>query len=125
MNLCKERELDLVKSYTCEELISSEAWQKIQQLAPKLPPFSTFILECRLVADNPQVDFSIFMERKIPVRTDIFNHPLWQRIQNFYQQWLNPASPLHDILIAGPEFDLEGALPDPPIPSFFLLYTKN
>ncbi|MFN6464539.1 MAG: hypothetical protein RMZ41_022360 [Nostoc sp. DedVER02] len=125
MNSCQQSDLDLVKQYTSEELISSEAWQKIQQLVPKLPPFSQFILECRLVADNPQVDFSTYMQQKLPVCTDIFKHPLWQRIQNFYQQWLNPTSPLQDILVAGPEFDLEDVLPDPPIPSFFLAYTKN
>ncbi|WP_448265516.1 hypothetical protein [Nostoc sp. DSM 114159] len=125
MNSWQQSDIDLVKRCTSEELISLEAWQKIQQLVPKLPPFSTFILECRLVDDNPQVDFSMCMQQKLPDRTDIFNHPLWQRIQNFYEQWLNPTSPLHDILIAGPEFDLEGVLPDPPIPSFFLPYTKN
>ncbi|WP_445627693.1 hypothetical protein [Nostoc sp. DSM 114167] len=125
MNSWQQSDIDLVKRCTSEKLISLEAWQKIEQLVPKLPPFSTFILECRLVADNPQVDFSMCMQQKLPDRTDIFNHPLWQRIQNFYEQWLNPTSPLHDILIAGPEFDLEGVLPDPPIPSFFLPYTKN
>jgi hypothetical protein len=125
MNLCQQSELDLVKQYTSEELISSEAWQKIEQLVSKLPQFSKFILECRLVDDNPQVDFSTYMQQKLPVRTDIFKHPLWQRIQNFYQQWLDPASPLHDISIAGLEFDLEDVLTDPPIPSFFLAYTKN
>jgi hypothetical protein len=110
MNYSLQDYLNLIVPYLSDVLVSRQQLTCIQQVAQLLPPLSPALLECRLEADQPQVDLSVGLQpMKIPIAEPLISYPFWQELHSFCQDWTSVNSLLHetveDIWL---EFDLDG-----------------
>jgi hypothetical protein len=111
MNYSLQDYLRLVVPHLPEVLITPQQLIIIQQVAQMLPPLSPALLECRLQADQPQVDLSVGLEpMKFPTAESLLSYPFWQQIQSFCQDWTTvnslPSETVEDIWL---EFDIDKA----------------
>jgi hypothetical protein len=100
-------------------LVTADALSSIDALARSLPPFLASFLECRLGANEPQVDFSARLSAGS--LQGVSAEQGWKINVDAYQEWLtqNPFLPKEFGHVAL-EFDIpEGASPVP-VPAFFL-----
>lgn len=105
------------------EVISPKSFSHIDTLVKTLPPLNNALLECRLVANQPQVDFStIIFHPNVHIPQHFLNYPVWQRFQDMCQEWGTSNTFLNQRLMEiWLEFDVEGAVVDVPIPGLFLV----
>lgn len=133
MNCSLENYLKVVAPYLSHQLVSPEALSHIQTLARMLPPLSEALLECRLGANTSTVDFSVLatasdgsrdilagFNSHITLPDIILTNPVWNCIRNFCLHWHEPNSLLSEnVALIWLEFDVDGQLPEVPVPSFF------
>jgi len=116
-------------------LISPSAFSDISSLARVLPStlaYNTFGFECRLGEKRPQADFLVLARASCgrdslaglhPTSTLpalLMNDPVWRRVRDFAAHWADPSSPLyHAVDNVWLEFDINGPVPDVPVPSIF------
>ena len=102
--------LRVVKPYLHPQLVSAEALLPIQTLARNLPPCTLAMFECRLGAGESRVDLLVWLSNYTPNLAESFaGVTVWQACTDFYQEWVQPKSLLHDTVTAlGLEFDLVG-----------------
>lgn len=114
--------LNFITPHLHPDLISLQVLSDIQELEPLLSPYSQKLFECRLGVEQTQVDFSFYLPeltQSLPEKFLI--DPVWQSFQNFYQEWVEPTSSLHQRVKAiGMEFDLDKPSSPVPIPCIFL-----
>ena len=126
--------LELIEPHIPDQLVSPEAFSHVKTIASLLPAaMSSYYVECRLAVNTTQVDFLTCVAapdggRDILVGQsakaglpDIFlAHPLWHRAYDFFRQWADLSSALHEqIPLLWMEFDqVDGPLPEVPLPSF-------
>lgn len=119
--------LTIITPHLHSDLVSSEALSHIQSLTQILPPSSVAGFECRLGANQSGVDFQVrlpCLEQNLP--ESFLTAPAWQFLQDFYQNWASPNSSLHqEIENIGLEFDVNGQLPQVPIPCIFLKFNRE
>lgn len=119
--------LTIITPHLHSDLVSSKALSHIQHLAQILPPSSMAGFECRLGANQSGVDFQVrlpCLDQNLPER--FLTAPAWQFLQDFYQNWASPNSSLHqEIENIGLEFDVNGQLPQVPIPCIFLEFNPE
>lgn len=119
--------LTIITPHLHSDLVSSKALSLIQPLAQILPPSSVAGFECRLGANQSGVDFQVrlpCLNQNLPER--FLTAPAWQFLQDFYQNWASPNSSLHqEIENIGLEFDVNGQLPQVPIPCIFLQFNRE
>jgi hypothetical protein len=122
-------------------LISPSAFSDIGSVARVLPStlaYNTFGFECRLGDELPRADFLVLARSPwgrdslaglhptstLPAR--LMADPVWRRVQDFAAYWAEPSSPLHYAVDnVWLEFDIEGPVPDLPIPSIFFGLLTN
>jgi hypothetical protein len=139
MNICKPSclnvYLELIKPYIPSQLISSDNWSNISEIARILPSAITsfFGFECRLGVEEAHADFLICADaaeagRKILAGNNysielpdfLMAHPVWSNIHNLGTAWDTDTSPLYDkVRDVWLEFDIEGPPANIPIPSCF------
>ncbi|MUG95828.1 hypothetical protein F7734_27105 [Scytonema sp. UIC 10036] len=120
--------LKVVAPHLHSDLVSPEALSQLQALAQILPPLSmTAGFECRLGCERSQVDFCVKLPCLPANLPDKFlQHPVWQAIQAFCQEWIEPTSFLHQqVNNIWLEFDVVGQIPEVPIPSIFLALNEE
>ena len=122
MNSPIEDYLKFITPHLHPDLISLQVLSDIQELEPLLSSYSQKLFECRLGIEQTQVDFSFYLPQLTQSLPEKFlNHPVWQSFQNFYGEWVNPTSNLHQgVKAIGMEFDLDKSLSPVPIPCIFL-----
>lgn len=111
--------LKLVMPALSEHLVSPQSLANLEQLLGTLPPISTAGFECRLGADQTQVDFGVaFVNYAAQFRQIFSRYPQWQTLAPFWQAWLHAADQQNftGLLL---EFDLDTDSIDR-IPSLFL-----
>lgn len=122
MNSSIEDYLKVITPHLHPDLVSPEVLAHIQELEPILSSLSETIFECRLGSDLTQVDFSFYLPpltKPLPER--FLASPVWRSFQDFYQEWINPTSNLHqEVKEIGMEFDLDKSPSVVPIPCIFL-----
>jgi hypothetical protein len=136
MNCSLEETLKaVVEPYVSSQLISLEHFSHIGKNAAIIPSAVTsfFGFECRLAESIPKADFLLCTtvagggrdilagyNSAINLPEDIMANTVWKRIRDFSLCWANPESLLYEkadnIWL---EFDVDGASPEVPIPSFF------
>ncbi len=115
-------------------LLSYEHWLNIHKVVEYFPSQLTqsFGFESRLAEKEPHADFSlcVFPEgRKILASPQsyalselLLNHPIWQRLYRFCDEWTDTSSPLFEKLInIWLEFDIDGQSKSIPVPSVFFV----
>jgi len=118
-------------------LVSAEARAHIERIARLLPPVSASGFECRLGQAEALADFGVRLiatdgSRAVlagregadfTLPASLREHPLWERLRRFGARWDEPGTLLgeeiRDVFL---EFDVVGAPPEVPIPSFFIEY---
>jgi hypothetical protein len=122
-------------------LISPSAFSDMSSVARVLPStlaYNTFGFECRLGEELPRADFLVLATSscgrdslaglhatsKLPAR--LMGDPVWRRVRDFAARWADPSSPLYDAVDnVWLEFDINGSVPDVPIPSVFFGLVTN
>jgi hypothetical protein len=122
-------------------LISPSAFSDIGSVAGVLPStlaYNTFGFECRLGDELPRADFLVLARSScgrdslaglhptstLPAR--LMADPVWRRLRDFAACWAESSSPLHDAVDnIWLEFDIDGPVPDLPIPSIFFGLLTN
>jgi hypothetical protein len=136
-----EEYLPPVAAGVSPRLISPYAFSDISSLARVLPStlaYNTFGFECRLGEDSPRADFLVLATAscgrdslaglhptsKLPAR--LMADPVWRRVRDFAARWAEPSSPLYDAVNnVWLEFDINGLVPDVPVPSVFFGLMTN
>jgi hypothetical protein len=118
-----QNNLKILASRLGTEIISGETFSNIATLAQSFPFLNNALLECRLAANQPQVDLStMILSPNINLPNHLLTHPVWQRFQNMCQEWATPSSFLNQRLREiGLEFDVDGTPSNVPIPGIFLV----
>ncbi|HEY9608787.1 MAG TPA: methyltransferase domain-containing protein [Allocoleopsis sp.] len=123
--------LKVVASHLHPELVSPLALSHIQALAQNLPPCSLAGFECRLSAEQSNVDFQVNLGSWLPhaeFATNLSNssYPIWKAFQDFCQEWTDPTSLLHrNIDNLWLEFDLDEQPSEVPTPCVFLALNQK
>jgi hypothetical protein len=121
MNISVADYLQVITPHLHPDLVSPEILSHIQGLEPILPCLTENLFECRLGTDLTEVDFSFYLPpltKPLPER--FLTSPVWRSFQDFYHEWTNPTSNLHEkVQQIGMEFDLEQSVSDVPIPCIF------
>lgn len=92
-----ENYLKVVAPHLHPDLVSPSALCQVQELAEILPPISIAGFECRLASEQPGVDFQINFSCFTPSLAEkLLNHPRWELFQNFYREWADTNSFLHE-----------------------------
>ncbi len=127
MNSSMTDYLKVVTPHLHSELISQRSLFHLQALARLLPPFSSAMLEFRLGSDRSQTDLSVFFTRRtLNLPKILLNHPVWQALQVFCQECVEPSSLLYRcIQEIALEFDLDAPPSQVPIPSIFLSWNEG
>jgi len=137
-----EEFLKPVAEYVPQVLISPPAFSDIDSVARLLPAtlaYNTFGFECRLGEELPRADFlvlatascgrdslaSLHPTSALPAR--LMTDTVWRRVRDFAVRWADPSSPLYRAVDnVWLEFDVDGPVPDVPVPSvFFGLQTNS
>ncbi|WP_051055673.1 hypothetical protein [Allocoleopsis franciscana] len=113
--------LKVVTSHLHSALVSAEAMSRLQSLTQILPPCSRTVLEVRLGANQPQVDFfTCYPCHTLNLPKNLLTHPIWQGIQNFCLECVDTTSLLHqNVKHIWLEFDLDKPPSQLPIPCIF------
>lgn len=121
MNSSIEDYLKIITPHFHPDLVSPEVLSHIQELEPILTSLTETIFECRLGTNSTQVDFSFYLPPLTkPLPESFLTSPIWRSFQDFYQEWINPTSNLHqEVKEIGMEFDLDKSLSSVPIPCIF------
>jgi hypothetical protein len=122
-------------------LISPSAFSAISSVARVLPSplaYNTFGFECRLGEELPRADFLVLataacgrdslagLHPTSTLPTSLMADPVWRRVRDFSAYWAEPSSPLfHAVDNIWLEFDIDGPVPDLPIPSVFFGLMTN
>lgn len=113
--------LKVITPHLHPDLVSPEVLSHIQELEPLLSSLTENLFECCLGTDSTQVDFSFYLPpltKPLPER--FLTSPVWRSFQDFYQEWIEPTSNLHQkVQAVGMEFDLDKSLSSVPIPCIF------
>lgn len=119
--------LNVVTPYLQPDLVSPEALSYIQTITEILPTFPVGGLECRLSKEDSRVDFLVYVARsRINVPETCLNHPLWQFLEQFSQEWIQPNSFLSEsIKNLSLEFDLDVEPSQILIPCIFLAFNRD
>lgn len=122
MNISIEDYLKVITPHLHPDLVSPDVLSHIQELEPILSSLTENIFECRLGTDSTQVDFSFYLPPLTKTLPESFlTSPIWCAFQDFYNEWIEPTSNLHQkIQAVGMEFDLDKSLSSVPIPCIFL-----
>jgi hypothetical protein len=122
MNSSIEDYLKVITPHLHPDLVSPDVISHIQDLEPILSSLTENLFECRLGTDLTQVDFSFYLPPLTkPLPESFLTSPIWRSFQDFYQEWVNPTSNLHQkVQAVGMEFDLDKSLSSVPIPCIFL-----
>lgn len=122
MNILIEDYLKVITPHLHPDLVSPEVLSHIQELEPILSSLTENLFECRLGTDSTQVDFSFYLPPLTkPLPESFVTSPVWCAFQDFYDEWIDPRSNLHqNIQEVGMEFDLDKSLSSVPIPCIFL-----
>ncbi|MCA1992793.1 MAG: class I SAM-dependent methyltransferase, partial [Coleofasciculus sp. S288] len=114
--------LKVVTPYLHPDLVTPEALFHIQSLAQTIPSCSLAGFECHLDAEQSRVDFLVQLSRyTLSLPESLLTYPVWQAFREFYQEWLQPSSFLHQgVKNLGLEFDLAEQSSDVKIPSILL-----
>lgn len=121
------------QSYLYPPIVSPKTLNKINKFSNLLPPTSAVGLEWRLAEDNTEVDYFIRADHRDegdkilagcnPEKTlaiSLSNDPIWQRIQQFCQIWIQENSPLNKYVdIIWLEMDNQELDKAAPAPCFF------
>lgn len=132
--------LRLAEPHLSPRLISPAALADLGQIARLLPPVSASGFECRLGQEEAVADLGVrFLDADgsraiLAGRGDtdfclppsLFTHPVWERLRRFGARWDEPGTLLReelgDVFL---EFDVVGAPPQVPLPSFFIEYDRR
>jgi hypothetical protein len=122
-------------------LISPSAFSAIDSVARVLPStlaHNTFGFECRLGEDLPRADFLVLATAACGRDSLAGHHPTsrlpdhlmadtaWRRVRDLAVAWAEPSSPLyHAVDNVWLEFDVEGPVPEIPVPSVFFGLLAN
>ncbi|HAI69696.1 MAG TPA: hypothetical protein DCM38_09735 [Gammaproteobacteria bacterium] len=120
--------LKVITPHLHSDLVTPNALSHLQALAQVLPPFSYAGFECRLGANSSQaVDLFVSLPRHLNTLPPQFlTHPIWQMLQAFQCEWLEPASFMsQSVKNIALEFDITGQPPEVPIPSFFVEFNRE
>ncbi|QRO02009.1 hypothetical protein JRI60_24835 [Archangium violaceum] len=131
--------LRLAEPHLSPQLISPAALADIGHIARLLPPVSASGFECRLGKQEALADLGVrFLgadgsRAVLAGREDsasalpsfLFVHPVWERLRRFGTHWDAPGMLREEIGDVFLEFDVEGAPPEVPIPSFFIEYDRR
>lgn len=136
-----EEYLPPVAAGVSPRLISPSAFSDIISTVWVLPStlaYNTFGFECRLGEELPRADFLVLATSSCgrdslaglhPTSTlpaPLMTDPVWRRVQDFAASWAEPSSSLHDAVDnIWLEFDIDGPVPDVPIPSVFFGLMTN
>lgn len=114
--------LEVITPHFPPDLVSAEVLAYLQELEPILPSLTETYFECRLGTNQSQVDFSFYLPPLTkPLPEKFLTSSVWQGFQNFYQDWVNSTSSLHQqVKAVGMEFDLDKSPTKLPIPCIFL-----
>lgn len=124
MNNSMEDYLKIVTPHLHTDLVSPQALSHLQTLAQMLPPFFYDTgFECRLGANSSPVDLVIYLpQQRLNLPAQLLIHPVWQTLQGFYSEWVNPTSFFSKQLKnIGLEFDVDGPPSQIPIPILFFI----
>jgi hypothetical protein len=126
--------LELIEPHVPRQLVSATSILHAKQIATLLPKAtSSYYWECRFAANAPQVDFltcvaasdggrGILADQQPSAGLPSFflETPLWNQAQDFFRQWADPTSVLHEYVpLIWLEFDqVDGPVPEVPLPSF-------
>ncbi len=105
------------------DLISTSALSAMETLAENLPDsFPYGLLECRLGAEQFQVDFQVTFPRSIlNLPSNFVGHTTWEILHSLSQNWVDSSSFLYaNINRIGLEFDINKYSGNVPIPCIFL-----
>jgi hypothetical protein len=136
-----EEYLGPVAAVVSPRLISPSAFSAIDSVAGVLPStlaYNTFGFECRLGEDLPRADFLVLATASCG-RDSLAGHhptsrlpdhlmadPVWRRVQDLATPWAEPSSPLyHAMDNMWLEFDVDGPVPEIPVPSVFFGLPTN
>jgi hypothetical protein len=104
----------------------------VARVLPAILAYNMFGFECRLGEENPRADFLVLARAScgrdslaglhptstLPAR--LMADPVWRRVRDFAAHWAAPSSPLyHAVDNVWLEFDINGPVPDVPVPSMF------
>ncbi|WP_242051170.1 hypothetical protein [Nostoc spongiaeforme] len=123
MIVAVQSNLKILAAKLGSEVISGEIFSNIDSLVQTLPPLSNALLECRLAANQSQVDFStIVFNPDVHLPQHFLNYPVWKRLQDICWEWCISDSFLNQRLMEiGLEFDVDGRISDIPNPGIFLV----
>jgi hypothetical protein len=126
--------LKLIKPRVPYQLVSSKMFSRVKGITTRLPKAaSSYYWECRLAAGATQVDFLACVAASDGGRevlagqgtgaglSDVLlENPLWDQAHDFFRQWAEPTSMLHEAIpLIWLEFDqVDGLVPEVPLPSF-------
>jgi hypothetical protein len=116
--------LDTLAELASQALISDEARARLRGLGCKLPPFRHGIFECRLAADEPQVDFCCKygagdLLDVVPPTAD----PIWRLLGDLSRELGRPDSVIgRSVDLLGLEFDVDQRAAVGP-PSLFFAFS--
>jgi len=120
--------LKVVTPHLHSDLVTPNALSHLQALAQILPPFSYAGVECRLGANSYQaVDLFVSLPHYLNnLPPQFLTHPIWQTLQAFQCEWLEPTSFLSkSVKNVALEFDITGQPPEVPIPSLFVEFNRK
>ena len=134
MNNLLENDLQTLEYYLGENLISSDVFSQICQIANLLPNFPTISdagFECHLGSSTPRTDFLVafatlnqgretLVDRSKTLANLSSASSVWEKIYNFSARWANPKSPLYkNVDNIWLEFDIDKHFLEVPEPSLF------
>lgn len=134
MNNLLESDLQTLEYYLGDNLVSSDGFSQICQIANLLPNFPTISdagFECHLSSSTSRTDFMVSFatlnqgrETLVDRSKTLVNlssvNSVWQKIHKFSTQWANPKSSLYDnVESIWLEFDLDSKYLKIPEPSLF------
>jgi hypothetical protein len=126
--------LKLIKPHVPYQLVSFKVFSWVKGITTRLPKAaSSYYWECRLAAGATQVDFLACVAASDGGREVLagqgtgaglpdvlLENPLWDPAHDFFRQWAEPTSVLHEAIpLIWLEFDqVDGPVPEVPLPSF-------
>ena len=130
----------LTRDDLCESLVSPKHFVKIVSLSKGLPPTSLLSVECRLCAENNDVDFALCVyerkgfemlaafisENNLANSHKSISHKSWHAIASFTDHWLTRKDFLQEIVSAmWLNIDVEEARDRSPAPWVYLIYIDH
>ena len=121
----------LIRDDLCEALVSPTHLAKIASLSKGLPPLSLMSIECRLSAENGDVDFALCVyerkgfemlaafisENNLANSPKSINHKSWHAIASFTVHWLTRKQPVGALKKINDAFERMGHRPVAALPA--------